>query len=118
MNPIRIHLGQMPPMLRAMINDLLAAEADMAITGNSYEGDDSLLAASAESADMLIAQERTSLGATSLSAVITENPSAILAISPSGNGGTSVNLVRRPITLDGAGGGALAHTVREILGRV
>ena len=117
MGPIRIHLGQMPPMLRAMINDLLTAEPDMAVVGNSYAGDDSLLAASSESAELLIAQEQTSLGETCLSAVITDSPAAILAISTSGNSGTSVNLVRRPISLEGTGALALPDTVRAILGR-
>jgi|KBSSwiStaDraftv2_1062776.scaffolds.fasta_scaffold156577_3 chemotaxis response regulator CheB len=116
MCPIRIHLGQMPPMLRTMINDLLEAEPDMAVVGNSYAGDDALLAASTAKADMLISQEQTSLGDNCLSAIITENPAAILAISSSGEGGTSVNLIRRPISLDTGGGSGLADTVRDILG--
>lgn len=117
MRPIRIHLGQMPPMLRTMINDLLATEYDMAIVGNSFAGDDALVAASTQGADMLIAQEPTSLGDTCLSAVITENPAAILAISANGNSGTSVSLIRRPISLEGADASGLADTVRAILGR-
>ena len=104
-------------MLRTMINYLLEAEPDMAVVGNSYAGEDSLLAASTEMADMLISQEETSLGDTCLSAIITNNPSAILAISTNGSGGTSVNLVRRPISLDKAAGSALADTVRDILGQ-
>jgi hypothetical protein len=117
MSPIRIHLGQMPPMLRTMISDLLQAEPDMAIVGNSAADDNSLLDASSGKADMLILQEQTSLGDTCLSAIVTDNPAAILAISCSGDSGTSVNLVRRPISLDTAGGSALPDTVREILGR-
>lgn len=117
MNSIRIHLGPLPPMLRTMINDLLEEEPDMTVVGNSYAGEDSLVAASADKADMLISQEQTSLGDSCLSAIVTQNPSAILAISPHGNGGTCINLVHRTISLDRAGTSALANTVREILGR-
>jgi chemotaxis response regulator CheB len=117
MNSIRIHLGPLPPMLRTMINDLLEEEPDMTVVGNSYAGEDSLVAASADKADMVISQEQTSLSDTCLSAIITQNPAAILAISPNGNGGTSVNFVHKTVSLDGAGTSALANTVREILGR-
>jgi hypothetical protein len=115
MDSIRVHLGQMPPMLRAMINDLLAAEPDIAIVGNSYGGDDSLLDADADRADVLIAQE-AAVSTGCMGVVVAGTPCAILTISESGHTGTGVKLVRDPVSLTGSGT-ALAGAVREIVAR-
>jgi hypothetical protein len=117
MDPIRVHLGEMPQMLRAMIKDLLADENDIAIVGNSYAGEDSILMANADQADMLIAQEPASANQYCLSAVIDSVPSTILAISSSGSGGTAINLMRRQILLDGSETPGLANAIRDAAGR-
>ncbi len=114
MNPIRVHLGPMPRMLRAMVNDLLSAEADITIVGNSYGVEDSLPVASAQGADILIAQERASNPDSCTAAVILGGPAAILAVAADGRHGTGVNLVRRPISLNG-GGSSLPDAVRNLL---
>jgi DNA-binding NarL/FixJ family response regulator len=116
MNPIRVHLGDMPRMLRTMINDLLTAEPDMTIVGNTFDGEESLPAASAECADILIAQKHPSIDDTCTGAVLSGAPAAILAVAADGHDGTTISLVRRPISLDG-NGSSLAYAVRELLRR-
>lgn len=116
MNLIRVHLGPMPRMLRAMINDLLSAEPDITIVGNSYGAQDSLPVASAEGADILIAQERASHPGTCTAAVLLGAPAAILAVAADGRHGTGVNLVRQPISLNG-GDLSLPDAVRKLLGQ-
>ena len=114
MNTIRVHLGPMPRMLRAMINDLLSAEPDITIVGNSYSARDSLPAASSDSADILIAQERAADSCACTAAVLSGAPAAILAVAANGRDGTSVNLVRRSISMNG-GGLSLPDAVRTLL---
>jgi hypothetical protein len=115
MNSIRVHLGPMPQMLRALINDLLSAQPDMTIVGNSYGAQDGIPAASAEGADILIAQERPSHSGTCTAAVLFGVPSAILAVAADGRHGTGVNLVRHAVRLNG--GLSLPDAVRELLGQ-
>ena len=114
MNPIRVHLGQMPRMLRTIINDVLAAEQDITVVGNSVNAEDSLRAASAERADMLITQEQATRTDNCIAAVLSGVPHAILAVAVNGHHGTSISLVRRPINLDGDGS-SLPDAVRELL---
>lgn len=114
MSAIRIHLGPMPRMLRAMINDLLNVEPDMTVVGNSFSDETSLSEASAEHADILIAQASAAVPATCTAAVLSGSPTAILAVEADGNNGTGVKLVRRPISLSG-GGSSLAEAVRSLL---
>jgi hypothetical protein len=116
MNSIRIHLGPMPRLLRTVINDLLSAEPDMTIVGNTYGIQDGLPAASAEGADILIAQERASDSGACTAAVLSGVPAAILAVAADGCRGTGVNLVRQPISLNG-GGMSLPDAVRDLLGQ-
>lgn len=104
----------MPRMLRAMISDLLSAEPDMTIVGNSYGEEDGLPAAGAELADILIAQEEASHPGTA--AVLFGAPAAILALAPDGRHGTGVNFVRQPISLNGSGL-SLPDAVRKLLGQ-
>lgn len=96
-----------------MITDLLAAESDMVIVGNSEATDDSLLTAMAERADMLITQD-SSVADSCLTAVLDSNPAAILAISSNGNAGTSVNFVRSAVSLAKGESSSLANTIRQV----
>jgi hypothetical protein len=116
MSLIRVHVGPMPRMLRAMINDLLKAEPDMAIVGNSFADEDSLCEASAQSADVLIARDTASEPGTCTAAMLSGSPSAILAVAVDGHDGTCVNLVRRAINLN-AEGSSLPDAIRELLSR-
>ena len=116
MKPIRVHLGLMPPMLRSMLTDLLHGEPDIMIVGNSYAGDEALRAASDDEADLLVAQEEMSAGDPCLSAIIAARPQTVFAISTQGDEGTSVNLVRRRVSLGGPDKLMFADTIRQILG--
>jgi hypothetical protein len=106
----------MPRMLRDMINDLLSAEPDMTIVGNSYDAQDGLPSASAQGADILISQERTAQPGSCTAAVLSGAPAAILSVATDGRSGTSINLVRQPICLNG-GGLSLPDAVRNLLER-
>ena len=114
MNPIRVHLGDMPRMLRTMINDLLTAETDMTIVGNTFDDEDSLPAASAEHADILIEQRHARFDDSCTGVVLSGAPAAILAVAADGHEGTGISLIRRPINL-GGNGSSLASAVRELL---
>lgn len=114
MQMIRLHLGPLPPMLRAMITDLLGPESDMMIVGNSDASEDSLLAANAERADILITQD-SSVDQSCLTAVIESTPATILAIASNGDTGTSVNLVRSAVSLASPEMSSLADTVRQVV---
>lgn len=116
MSSIRVHLGPMPRMLRVMIHDLLSAEPDMTIVGHSYAPRDGLPAASALGADILIAQERPAVPDEWTAAVLSGSPAAILSVARDGRSGTSVNLIRQPICLNG-GGVSLPDAVRRLLDR-
>ena len=114
MNPIRVHLGPMPRMLRSMISDLLASEPDMTVVGNSFDAQESLHEASAQSADILIEQERAANHRTCTAAVLSGAPAAILAVATDGHDGMAVNFVRQPISLNCEG--SLPNAVRQLLG--
>jgi hypothetical protein len=88
----------------------------MTIVGNSYGAEDSLPAAGADRADILIAQERASHDGTCTAAVLSGAPAAILAVAADGRHGTGVNLVRQQISLNG-GGLSLPDAVRNLLGQ-
>ena len=111
---IRVHVGNMPRMLRAIINDLLMAEPDIVVVGNSPHNDDSFQAARAEEADLLIAHEPSPTEDTCLFAFINSAPGNILAISKSGTFGTA--LTRRTISLNESKSQGLAHAIREVMG--
>jgi hypothetical protein len=115
MSSIRIHLGPMSRMLRAMIQDLLSAEPDMIIVGHSYAPKDGLPAASALGADILIAQERPTAPDDGTAAVLSGAPAAILSVATDGRSGTSVNLVRQPVCLNG--GVSFPDAIRGVLDR-
>jgi hypothetical protein len=114
MNTIRVYLGPMPRMLRSMISDLLSAEPDITVVGNSHREGGSLLAASTQRADILIAQEGAPGPCACAAAVLSGAPRVILAVAADGHHGTSVNLTRQSISLNG-GGLSLPDAVRNLL---
>lgn len=113
MATVRIHLAQMSPLLSRMITDLLAAESDMEVVGWAAETENSLLAARAQGANVIITQESESRPSDCLEAVMQAAPLTILNIEPSDSSSTSVSLVRRSFTFAGDGSKSLANIVRQ-----
>ena len=114
MNPIRIHLGPMPQMLRAIIGDLLGGETDLLVVGRSEQGQDMLRMATEEEADVLITHDRARKDNLCLNRISAAAPLAILAISDDGQTANAVGLSRWPVALNGGGASGLAEAVREI----
>jgi hypothetical protein len=114
MNPIRIHLGPMPEMLRSIVTDLLGAESDMLIVGRSEAGQGALHDARRGFANVLITQDGEEGDSGCLEAVLSPGPLAVLAVSADGHHAAAVNLVRRSIPLDCESGPALAAAVRSL----
>ena len=110
---VRIHLARMSPLLRRMITDLLAPEADIEIVGAADGSGESLVAARAEGANVIITQGNGGTGDACLAAIVDSSPLTILNIAPSGSAGTSINLLRRNHSLDAARGSSLAQVVRN-----
>ncbi|HUE78376.1 MAG TPA: hypothetical protein VMN38_01920 [Sphingomicrobium sp.] len=98
-----------------MITDLLAAEEDIEIVGSEAKTGNSLLAARAQGANMIITQEGAAVADQCLNAVTQNVPLTILAIAPGGSAGTSINLVRRQLRLDDDGAKSLAQAVRQAM---
>lgn len=115
MNLVRIHLAHMPPLLRRMITDLLASEGDIEIVGHANDAEDSLVAARAEGANMIIMQDNVPVQEPSLNAILDELPLTILAIARGGSTSTSINFSRRTLQLHGENGSTLAHVVRKAM---
>lgn len=114
MRPIRVHLGTMPRMLRAMVSDLLTSEPDMTVVGSTTNDAESLRQAHAERADIIIEQEQESLEDTCTAAVLSGAPAAILAVGVDGQRGLGVSMVRRSVNI-GTDGSTLADVVRALL---
>ena len=110
-SPIRIHLGPMPEMLRSIVDGLLAEEPDLVVVGRSARGEDALLQARAEQAEMLITAEGEHADSRCLGAILSGPPLSILAIARNGRDGTAVSLAGRQIDLDRSGG-ALSEAIR------
>jgi chemotaxis response regulator CheB len=117
-SPIRIHLGSMPEMLRAIITDLLHQDPDIVVVGRSRQGDDELECAREEWADVLITQDRRHDGNVLLDTLLKAPPICIFAISDDGRTADAVNLVRRPIALNDTLPSAFANAVRQIAGNL
>lgn len=117
LTPIRIHLGHMPPMLRAIVDDLLARESDLLVTGSSRTGENPLLRAREERADMLITQDGGESGAPCLEAILSGPPLSVLAIAPDGREAAAVSLVRQPIAIEGDTNAAFADAIRRVAWR-
>lgn len=115
MPPIRLHLGPLPPMLRTMIRDLLSGEPDMLVVGDSEATDNSMLAARAEQADLVITHERAA-DRSCLGELIRDDAPKILAISPDGESGKSVRMMREPYSLSRGNCSSLAQAIRQIVG--
>lgn len=113
MNPIRIQLGQMPPMLTRIVDDLLASEADMVVVGRSSGAEDSLRQARENEADMLVTQDGQG-GGTCIDAILAGPGFSILAIGRDGRNGSAISLIRRPVELEAAGSASLADAIRRV----
>jgi DNA-binding NarL/FixJ family response regulator len=111
----RIHLARMSPLLRRMITDLLAPEEDIEIVGVAEGAEESLVVARTEGANMIITQDQREGGDACLSAILSAQPLTILAIEPGGSIGTSVNLERQQLSLEGGDGKSLAQAIRKAL---
>lgn len=101
----------MSSLLSQMITDLLAPEDDIEIVGRGDGIRDSLLAARAEGANMIITQEPTD--EPHLRAVMEDRPLTILTIASNGSTSTSINFSRHEMRLRGDGGNLLADVVRK-----
>jgi hypothetical protein len=108
---IRIQLGQMPPMLTRIVDDLLASEADMVVVGRSSGAEDSLRQARENEADMLVTQDGQG-GRTCVDAILA-GPLSIFAIGRDGRNGSAITLIRRPVELEAAGSSSLAAAIRR-----
>jgi DNA-binding NarL/FixJ family response regulator len=113
-NPIRIHLGHMPAMLRRIVSDLLSAEPDFIVVGSSRPDEDPLVRARQELADMVITEDRSGSGPSTLDLIISGPPISIFAIASHGQTAAAVDLVRRPINLDTGRKAALADAIRSV----
>ena len=99
-------------MLSRIIEDLLAAEADMLVVGHSSGGDDPLRRAREDEADMLITQDGEG-GDTCLDTILRTPALSILAIDRDGRNGSAISLMRREVELDASGTGGLADVIRR-----
>lgn len=88
----------------------------MEIVGFAAGTEESLVAASVQGANMIIAQERAEGDEPCLSAIIDGVPLTILAIKPNGSEGTAIDFRRRTLNFQAGGKDALAQAVRTALG--
>ncbi len=115
MNPIRVHLGPMPEMLRTIMSDLLSQEPDMVIAGESGRHEDSLPNAREQHADILVTQDNLRQSDTScLALVLADPPLGIFAVSADGHSAAGVTLVRRRISVESQGRSMLAAAIRRM----
>jgi chemotaxis response regulator CheB len=115
MNPIRVHLGPMPEMMRTIMSDLLRQEPDMVIAGESTQYEDPLPNAREQQADVLVTQDGAQQGDGScLDLVLAEPPLGIFAVSADGHSAAGVTLVRRPIPVESGGRSMLAEAIRRM----
>lgn len=114
MNPLRIHLGQMPHLLRAIINDLISKEPDLIVVGSSGLGDDPLRRAAEQQADMVITKQGIDSGSACLDVIVAQSPLSIFAISADGTDATAITMVRSSIALDTVERGNLADAIRRV----
>jgi hypothetical protein len=115
MNPIRVHLGSMPEMLRTIMSDLLEQEEDMVIAGDSPGREESLPNARQQHADVLVTQDSANQAVGScLDLVLAAPPLGIFAVSEDGHSASGVTLVRRPIPLESDGRSTFAEAIRRM----
>jgi DNA-binding NarL/FixJ family response regulator len=113
MGPIRVHIGSMPPMLRSIITDLLAAERDVEIVGTGHRESLSVAAVRTEGANILITTESSKGTDPSLAAIIDAQPLTVLVLRPERESCVAVTLTRRELPLDGKNMTDLAEALRE-----
>ncbi len=113
MNPIRVHLGPMPEMLRAIIGDLLAAEPDVEIVGIGDHENPSLAAARANGANILLSTLPSDTNDPSLAAVVEAQPLTVLALTPDGKACMAITLNRRELPFGGDSMAGLLKAIRE-----
>lgn len=99
-------------MLTRIVDDLLAAEADILVVGRSSGTGDPLRQARDNEADMLVTQDGQG-GDTCVDAILAGRPLRILAIDRDGRNGSTISLARRPVSLDNAGKAGLADAIRQ-----
>lgn len=114
MDPIRVHFGPMPEMLRTIIHDLLADESDILIVGRSAQPDDCLREARAGHAAVIVAQESAHDGRSCLDLILAEPPLGILEVSRDGRSAAGMSLVREPIQLDAGKPSGLVGSIRRL----
>ncbi len=114
MNPIRVHLGPMPQMLRTIIGDLLSREPDIVIAGTSAHHRDCLREARDGHAEIVVAQDVPNEGSTCLDLILAEPPLGVLAVSPNGHSAAGVSLARQPISFNKGTPSILADAIRRM----
>jgi hypothetical protein len=102
----------MPPMLSAIVGDLLAAEEDFVVVGRTQDHEDPLRLARANGADMVITHQGSGAG-TCIDAILSGPPLSIFAIDGDGRAGSALTLAREPVAL-GAAAPALPDAIRRI----
>ena len=103
-------------MLRAIIDDLLAREPDFVVVGSSGSGDDPLQQARENGADMLITEDGSDAGSTSLHAVMCGPPINIFAIAADGRDASAISLVRKDVRFDPNKQATFADAIRRVAG--
>lgn len=114
MAPIRVHFGPMPPMLRAIVSDMLEPEPDIQVVGRSTDQEDCLGAARSERAAIIVTQDKEQRGSTCLDLILADPPLGVVAVSSDGHRAAGVSLVRRPIAFDSESPAVLADAIRRI----
>jgi DNA-binding NarL/FixJ family response regulator len=114
MDPIRVHFGPMPEMLRTIIRDLLEDEPGIQVVGRSGRPDDCLREARAARAAVIVSQESAHDGSNCLDLILAEPPLAILEVSRDGRSAAGMSLVREPILLDAGRPSGLAGAIRRL----
>ena len=98
-----------------MITDLLAAERDFEIVGTAEGADNALVTAREQGANLIITQDQSEVRDQCLDAIVQDVPLTILALAPGGSAGTSINLSRRTMRLQGGDRSALADVIRKAM---
>lgn len=100
-------------MLRAIIEDLLAPEADLVVVGSTGVGEDPLIRAREEQADMLITSEPATGASPCLQAMLAGPPLSIMTIARDGREASAVHLSTQPIDFDQHDRSTFAKAVRQ-----
>ena len=111
MDPVRVHLGPMPPLWRAMIEELIGGEEDIVVVGSSDPGTPALVAARIGKAEILLPGEPGASSDRSLSAVVNSEPLVILSVKEGGESCVVISLKHRETPLEGL---SLAEVFRSL----